>query len=301
MRRARAATTARAQRRQPSRPTTETSHEALSYARFLSRPFDFDGGTFVRLLGLRPANRSARQRSLVAVAVRPSVLAACARHGQPNDHPTGDAAAARLLPGRGRHGRRASQAAEPLPADLPHRGRRLRARRRAAALHRLPLPARGAQDSELPAQTHGNNRARDPLDGRPGAHRHRAVRRLDDRRSTTVRGQVATSPAVIVDVTGFQWQWTFDYPEQRLSLHRRRPATGPRWSCRSTSRSASASTPTDVIHSFYVPAVPLQEGRRPGPRQRVRGHRSRRRARTAASAPSSAAWPTPTCTSRSAP
>ena len=38
-------------------------------------------------------------------------------------------------------------------------------------------------------------------------------------------------------------------------------------------------------------AVLLQEGRRPGPRQRVRGHRHEDRASTAASAPSSAAWP----------
>ena len=56
----------------------------------------------------------------------------------------------------------------------------------------------------------------------------------------------------------------------------------------------------DVIHSFYVPGVPVQARRDPGLADRVRPHRSARPASIRAPAPSSAASATHRCRSRSA-
>ena len=57
----------------------------------------------------------------------------------------------------------------------------------------------------------------------------------------------------------------------------------------------------DVIHAFYVPQVPVQARRRAGEAQHLRLHRRRRRAPTAASAPSCAARSTARCCSTSTP
>ena len=61
-------------------------------------------------------------------------------------------------------------------------------------------------------------------------------------------------PDLVVDVTGFQWQWTFDYPEQGISL----TGTGREGPVMAlpvgeTIRIRLHSADTDVIHSFYVP------------------------------------------------
>jgi cytochrome c oxidase subunit 2 len=60
--------------------------------------------------------------------------------------------------------------------------------------------------------------------------------------------------ALTIDVTGFQWQWTFEYPEQGISL----TGTGREGPVMAlpvgeTVRIRLHSADTDVIHSFYVP------------------------------------------------
>lgn len=64
----------------------------------------------------------------------------------------------------------------------------------------------------------------------------------------------AAEPNLIVDVTGFQWQWKFVYPEQGITL----TGTGREGPVMAlpvgeTIRIRLHSADTDVIHSFYVP------------------------------------------------
>jgi cytochrome c oxidase subunit 2 len=64
----------------------------------------------------------------------------------------------------------------------------------------------------------------------------------------------AAEPNLIVDVTGFQWQWKFEYPEQGITL----TGTGREGPVLAlpvgqTIRIRLHSADTDVIHSFYVP------------------------------------------------
>ena len=85
-----------------------------------------------------------------------------------------------------------------------------------------------------------------------------------------------TPGGLTVDVTGFQWQWTFDYEEQNLSFTGV-GSTGPVMALPINEMVRIRLHAIDVIHSFYVPSVPLQEGRDTRPRQRVRCHRHRGR------------------------
>jgi cytochrome c oxidase subunit 2 len=62
------------------------------------------------------------------------------------------------------------------------------------------------------------------------------------------------NPQLTVDVTGFQWQWTFEYPEQGISLTGVGRA-GPTMALPvgEKIRIRLHGLDTDVIHSFYVP------------------------------------------------
>ena len=57
---------------------------------------------------------------------------------------------------------------------------------------------------------------------------------------------------VIIDVVGFQWQWTFNYPEEGLSFTGA-GAEGPVMAVPVGERVRIRLEATDVIHSFYVP------------------------------------------------
>ncbi len=154
-------------------------------------------------------------------------------------------------------------------------------------------------DDALPAQTHGHNGLELLWTAIPAL----VVSALFVVSTSVLlegRCRERHDPAVTVDVTGFQWQWTFDYNDQGLSF----TGTGQ--------DGPEMVVPVDeTIHIrlhahgrdpllLCAPVLP-QAGRRARTHQRVPGHRGRRRARTAASAPSSAGSPTPTCTSRCAP
>ncbi len=63
---------------------------------------------------------------------------------------------------------------------------------------------------------------------------------------------VNAAPGVTVDVTGFQWQWTFDYKDQGLSFTGT-GKDGPEMVVPVDETIHIRLQATDVIHSFYVP------------------------------------------------
>jgi len=63
---------------------------------------------------------------------------------------------------------------------------------------------------------------------------------------------IAKDPAVTVDVTGFQWQWTFDYNDQGLSFTGA-GKDGPEMVVPVHETIDIRLHSNDVIHSFYVP------------------------------------------------
>jgi heme/copper-type cytochrome/quinol oxidase subunit 2 len=63
---------------------------------------------------------------------------------------------------------------------------------------------------------------------------------------------VSDEPAVTVDVSGFQWQWTFDYPAEGLS-YTGAGDEGPEMVLPVDEPVLIRLQALDVIHSFYVP------------------------------------------------
>ena len=198
---------------------------------------------------------------------------------------------------RSRRDRAGPRGGGPVPARVHHRGRRVRARRGLLLFVALRFRRR-KRDDTLPAQTHGNNGLEMLWTVIPAI-----VVTVMFVVSTSVLLKVDTvtaAPAVTVDVTGFQWQWTFDYQDQGLS-YTGAGQDGPEM---------VAAGRRDRAHPAACPGRhPLllrarsSSARRTWCRAASTSSRStsRRKAPTAASAPSSAASPTRTCTSRSAP
>lgn len=62
----------------------------------------------------------------------------------------------------------------------------------------------------------------------------------------------AASPGLVIDVTGFQWQWTFDYEQQGLSFTGS-GINGPTMALPVGETVRFRLHSTDVIHAFYVP------------------------------------------------
>ena len=69
--------------------------------------------------------------------------------------------------------------------------------------------------------------------------------------------------SVVVDVTGFQWQWTFDYPNEGLSFTGA-GAQGPTMAVPVGERVRVRLHADDVIHSFYVPQFRYKKDVLPG-------------------------------------
>ena len=59
--------------------------------------------------------------------------------------------------------------------------------------------------------------------------------------------------AVIVNVTGFQWGWRFEFPEQRKVVEGAGEVPAHARAARRPHRALEADLPNDVIHSFWVP------------------------------------------------
>lgn len=105
-------------------------------------------------------------------------------------------------------------------------------------------------DDVLPAQVHGNNRLEMLWTVIPAI----VVAGLFVASTSVLLKVEAISdePAVTVDVTGFQWQWTFDYKTQDLSFTGAGD-TGPEMVVPVDEPILIRLHAQDVIHSFYVP------------------------------------------------
>lgn len=64
--------------------------------------------------------------------------------------------------------------------------------------------------------------------------------------------ELASSPALTANVTGFRWSWRFDYPTQRISV------SG------TPQRPPQLVLPLDVNHAFWVPAFLFKRDALPG-------------------------------------
>jgi cytochrome c oxidase subunit 2 len=71
------------------------------------------------------------------------------------------------------------------------------------------------------------------------------------------------NPALTIDVTGFQWQWTFEYKEQGISLTGS-GREGPTMAIPVGEKVRIRLHATDVIHSFYVPQFLYKKDAIPG-------------------------------------
>ncbi len=109
---------------------------------------------------------------------------------------------------------------------------------------------RSKHGEDLPPQTHGNNVLEVLWTTIPAL----VVTALFVLSTSVLLKVEATSdePAVTVDVTGFQWQWTFDYQAQDLS-YTGAGDEGPEMVLPVDEPVLIRLHAQDVIHSFYVP------------------------------------------------
>jgi cytochrome c oxidase subunit 2 len=174
------------------------------------------------------------------------VLVGCASRG--NDHPTGDTSAPGMLPGPvvTQQGREAADLYLPIfiiavivfvlvEGILIVAALRFRRKR---------------GDDALPAQTHGHNGLELLWTAIPAL----VVSALFVVSTSVLLkvDAVSATPGVTVDVTGFQWQWTFDYNDQGLSFTGT-GQDGPEMVVPVDETIHIRLHATDVIHSFYVP------------------------------------------------
>lgn len=119
-------------------------------------------------------------------------------------------------------------------------------------------------DTELPAQTHGNNLLEVLWTAIPALIvTGLFVFTVDTLGKVERTGDSAAQPDLIVDVTGFQWQWTFDYPLQDLSFTGT-GSQGPVMAVPVNETVRIRLHATDVIHSFYVPQFLYKKDAVPG-------------------------------------
>lgn len=106
-------------------------------------------------------------------------------------------------------------------------------------------------DTELPKQTHGSNLLEILWTIVPAI----TVTLLFMAALVTLNEEAEASlstPSLVIDVTGFQWQWTFEYADQGLSFTGT-GRTGPVMALPVNEQVRIRLHATDVIHSFYVP------------------------------------------------
>lgn len=106
-------------------------------------------------------------------------------------------------------------------------------------------------DVELPKQTHGSN----PLEILWTIIPAITVTFLFGAAIVTLGKQqtLSANPNVVVDVTGFRWQWTFAYPNQGGLSFTGTGTTGPEMVLPTGENVRIRLQAKDVIHSFYVP------------------------------------------------
>jgi cytochrome c oxidase subunit 2 len=193
------------------------------------------------------ARHAIRRSSLIGLAVLiPVVLAACAT--RTDDRPTSDSAVPGMLPGHivTEEGRQAADLYLPVfiiavIVFILVEGLLLFAAIRFR---------RSKHDDSLPAQTHGNNRLELLWTAIPAL----VVTGMFVASTSVLLEVEATSddPGVTVDVSGFQWQWTFDYPAEGISFTGAGDV-GPEMVLPIEEPVLIRLQALDVIHSFYVP------------------------------------------------
>jgi len=116
-------------------------------------------------------------------------------------------------------------------------------------------------DEGLPVQTHGHNLLEVLWTAIPALIVTGLFVLTVDRLGEIERLDAA--PAVTIEVTGFQWQWTFKYPEEDLSLTGV-GADGPVMGLPINETVRIKLQASDVIHSFYVPEFLYKKDAVPG-------------------------------------
>ncbi|MEP7158108.1 MAG: cytochrome c oxidase subunit II [Chloroflexota bacterium] len=112
---------------------------------------------------------------------------------------------------------------------------------------------RRATDTELPTQTHGHNLLEIVWTLIPTLIvTGMFAFTVDTLGKVETANTAGVTPAVTVDVTGFQWQWTFEYPEEGIKLSGT-GREGPTMALPVDETVRIRLHATDVIHSFYVP------------------------------------------------
>jgi cytochrome c oxidase subunit 2 len=193
------------------------------------------------------ARHAIRRSSLIGLAlVVPLLLAACAT--RTDDRPTSDSGAPGFLPGHvvTEQGRQAADLYLPVFIIAVIVFFLVEGLLLFAAIRFR----RSKHDDGLPAQTHGNNRLELLWTAIPAL----VVTGMFIGSTIVLTDVEATSdqPAVTVDVSGFQWQWTFDYPAEGLS-YTGAGDQGPEMVLPVNEPVLIRLQALDVIHSFYVP------------------------------------------------
>ena len=111
---------------------------------------------------------------------------------------------------------------------------------------------RRSSDPDLPAQMHGNNLLEVTWTLIPALIVAFLFWQTVDRLAK-IQHLSDSPPAVVVEVTGFQWQWTFDYPNQGALSFTGSGTTGPEMVVPASEPIRIRLHSRDVIHSFYVP------------------------------------------------
>jgi cytochrome c oxidase subunit II len=211
----------------------------------LEDPFFVDGGESLRI----PATDRRLRRFVVPAlaAAGASLLAACGE--QPNQNPTSDAAFPNLFPGEVVTVQGAESAALYLPIFLIAVA--IFVLVEGLLLYMTWRFRRRGSETDLPAQTHGSNRLEIIWTAIP-ALIVTAMFVVSMNVLTSVQAKTE-EPTVNVDVTAFQWQWTFAYPDHGLT-YTGAGTDGPEMVLPVDEPVRIRLAAVDVIHSFYVPA-----------------------------------------------
>jgi len=199
-----------------------------------------------------------RSGSVTVLALLALLLAACTGT-RTNDSPTGDAAAPGFFPGEVVTQQGAASAGLYLPVFI------------VAAIVFVLVEGlviyvtlrfrRKPTDTQLPAQTHGNNLLEVIWTAIPAV----VVMILFVASFVVLTKVEATTddPAVTVDATAFQWQWKFAYPDTPIELSGA-GRQGPEMVVPINETVRIRLHATDVIHAFYVPAFFYKKDAVPG-------------------------------------
>ena len=202
--------------------------------------------------------RTWRTGLVILAALAATFLAACS-NVRPNDNPTSDAAAPGFMPGEVVTAQGTAASGLYFPIFLV-----------AVAIFILVEGLvlvislrfrRKRTDAGLPTQTHGNNKLEIVWTAIPFVivmvmfvAAYGVIEKVEAK---------TEDPAVVVDATAFQWQWTFSYPDHDLS-YTGAGKQGPEMVIPIDEPVRIRLHAQDVIHAFYVPAFFYKKDAIPG-------------------------------------